>query len=68
VAFRPWTEDSSVRTEFAPAQTAASEAFDLNSSEILWLIGILAALFVALVAFEAVRLLRSGRDGEKSQP
>lgn len=38
----------------------ASEVFDLNSSGVLWAIGIQAGLFIAFVVVSAVRLIRSG--------
>ena len=46
----------------------ASEIFDLNSSGVLWVIGILAGLFIAVVVFSAVRLIRSGRANAGLSP
>ena len=46
----------------------ASEVFDLNSSGVLWAIGIQAGLFIAFVVFSAVRLIRSGRANAGLSP
>ena len=46
----------------------ASEVFDLNSSGVLWVIGILAGLFIAVAVFSAVRVIRSGRANAGLSP
>ena len=46
----------------------ASEVFDLSSSGVLWVIGILAGVFMALAIYSAVRIVRSGRANAGLSP